>query len=662
MRGLGWKIPTCWLAVLGVLITATSAQADTFGFVCITNDDPGDCAIGEAQLFVEVTHPDPPDGPVLFTFTNIGPEDSSICDVYFQDNLSLLENMSIVNGPGVSFSQGAHPGHLPGGNEISPPFQATEGLMAESDSPGGVPHNGVNPGEWLGISFSLSTLSSYTVTNVLDAIDNGDLRIGIRVQAFTGGGSESFVTVFPEPGQCDGSCEGDDPEGLCATTDWPECDTEEGTGICADPALEETLPAGALVVDDVDIGDPPPDGSEEGHNLQSWGPPVGKDFPGSGNWGGEDHCRVIWQKQTDSKSAQIDMDFGLAPGSKFLTMRWLDGIANDMTTQGAHDSFRFMISGSPRVYTLQDLTAGHPENWYDLCVWDVGELCGVHTITLTATGGPWAGFTTYGQVAFSRMATLCAPGSRSSTNTVVNAALRLSGVEGPVNRCIQFTARDSGGLCATPVDVNVLFAGSPAIGRVTFDIEEGDWTDLYAKDEQHVVGASASLVLDGSAFYSDTLLDLLGGDTDNNGVVDIDDVVWLITTFGQPANGGTHPWDGTRCADFSDNGFVGTEDFTFLAENWLAYEVFECGGGGETGGGGASAGEPLLQGASTSVGVAELPACVASRTDLNRDGVVNVEDVKRFEQLHGLGNELSSKMEMTASPTRDRPVARSQNR
>ncbi|NUN98546.1 MAG: PEP-CTERM sorting domain-containing protein, partial [Candidatus Omnitrophica bacterium] len=55
------------------------------------------------------------------------------------------------------------------------------------------------PGEWLGVGFNL--LSGKTFADVLADIADGDLRIGIHVQGFRNGGSESFVNngVVPEP-------------------------------------------------------------------------------------------------------------------------------------------------------------------------------------------------------------------------------------------------------------------------------------------------------------------------------------------------------------------------------------------------------------------------------------------------------------------------------
>jgi hypothetical protein len=58
--------------------------------------------------------------------------------------------------------------------------------------------NGINPGEWLKVRFALQSGKTFSsVTNELNPA-NPDLRVGIHVQGFASGGSESFVAV-PTP-------------------------------------------------------------------------------------------------------------------------------------------------------------------------------------------------------------------------------------------------------------------------------------------------------------------------------------------------------------------------------------------------------------------------------------------------------------------------------
>jgi hypothetical protein len=169
---------------------ASTAQADTFNFSCITNNDAQDCQVGLLQLSVEVLAA--PAGQVQFIFRNAGPAASSITDIYFDDG-TLLGLASITNGSGVDFSQDASPGNLPGGTSISPAFEATTGFTADSNAP--TQPSGVNPGEVVSIFFTLQ--AGGTLADVISELYSGELRIGVHVQGFLPDGSESFVNTVP---------------------------------------------------------------------------------------------------------------------------------------------------------------------------------------------------------------------------------------------------------------------------------------------------------------------------------------------------------------------------------------------------------------------------------------------------------------------------------
>ncbi|MFH1371563.1 MAG: hypothetical protein ABII09_09805 [Planctomycetota bacterium] len=190
-------------------VFSISARANvTYSFNCITNNNAVSAQTGENQLFVEVA----PYGTnqVLFIFRNIGPGASSICDVYFKDG-SLLSPIAgiqdsddaiggVFGHSGVDFTEGATPANLPGGNSYDP-WKLSSGFIvdsADSDSP--VQPNGVNPGEWLGILFDLQP--TRTFENVIGELGDRSLQIGIHVQGFANGFSESFVNngIIPAPG------------------------------------------------------------------------------------------------------------------------------------------------------------------------------------------------------------------------------------------------------------------------------------------------------------------------------------------------------------------------------------------------------------------------------------------------------------------------------
>ncbi len=182
-------------AALVLLLTAFAmpASAASVGFGCITGSLASDCAIGETQLHLAITDEGP--GQVRFTFSNSGPLQSVISEIYFDDG-SLLGIASIINGTGVVFQQDANPPNLPGGNLASPPFQVTAGFLAEAvPSPA---MNGVGAGEFVAIIFNLQGGASYS--DVLTQLSDGTVRAGVHVISFTSGGSESFVNhPLPEP-------------------------------------------------------------------------------------------------------------------------------------------------------------------------------------------------------------------------------------------------------------------------------------------------------------------------------------------------------------------------------------------------------------------------------------------------------------------------------
>jgi hypothetical protein len=132
---------------------------------------------------------------VRFDFTNTGGQASSITDVYFDDQMPPLLGIpvTIVNSSGVSFSAGCSPGNLPGGN----PYGFTSNYCADSNSP--VQPNGVNPGETLGVIYTLQ--GGATLADVIAALHADSYVVGVHVQGFSNGGSEAAIsrTNVPEP-------------------------------------------------------------------------------------------------------------------------------------------------------------------------------------------------------------------------------------------------------------------------------------------------------------------------------------------------------------------------------------------------------------------------------------------------------------------------------
>ena len=188
MKKIKWMI-----GVLALIMIPTFASAATIGFTKITNNGNTDVA---GQLSVDVT------GTAFTFYNNVGIA-SSITDVYFDDGGALLGTFSITDsGLGVAFTSSANPGQLPGGEVIN--FVTENNLSADSDPPPVA--NGINSSsEWLLITFN-TLLNDKTAEDILDALGDGSLRIGLHVQGIAPqGGSDSYVngggsTPVPEPG------------------------------------------------------------------------------------------------------------------------------------------------------------------------------------------------------------------------------------------------------------------------------------------------------------------------------------------------------------------------------------------------------------------------------------------------------------------------------
>lgn len=184
------------LAILALCV-AVPAKADSYNFQCITHNNAANCATGQAQFTVTVASVD--STHVSFTFYNVGKNESSITDVYFDDGSLFHLTGTTDSGYGVSYHQGADPSELPGNTLIDPDFHTTQGFSADADY--SYSHDyGVNPGEWVRIIFSLDPGKDFD--DVIADLNSGALRIGLQSTFCVE--TESFVntvpTVVPEPG------------------------------------------------------------------------------------------------------------------------------------------------------------------------------------------------------------------------------------------------------------------------------------------------------------------------------------------------------------------------------------------------------------------------------------------------------------------------------
>ena len=170
-----------------------SAPSYDFGFENITANNVADANTGEAQLHFVISEGLTTD-KILFTFINDGPNLSSITQIYFDDDVPLLDFSNFVYPTsGVKFIEGTIAPNLPN----TPNLPGSNSLNFTSDhnydpaSP--TQPNGVNPDEKLGILFTITE----DYNDIVAALNDLTLSVGIHVQGFDGDGSEAFINTAP---------------------------------------------------------------------------------------------------------------------------------------------------------------------------------------------------------------------------------------------------------------------------------------------------------------------------------------------------------------------------------------------------------------------------------------------------------------------------------
>lgn len=285
-------------------------------------------------------------------------------------------------------------------------------------------------------------------------------------------------------------------------------------------------------------------------------------------------------------------------------------------------------TGAVVTYTAPTATDACDATPSVVCVPPSGSVFPVGTTTVTCTATDACG-----------NESTCAFDVTVTPTNSVTVDVELVGVNAPVSRCIRFVAD----ACTAMADVTVNFtdhdfdggAVTPVRGTATFEVPcaGGPFSAICGKDRQHTQWSTVGLMLVGTGWQGTSLMSLEGGDTDDDGDVDINDVTWFLGQFGEFAAAGGCPWDGTRDADFSNNTVIAAEDYAFLVANWLTTSACACALTWAPGG-------PFgrLE-RSVDVGTP-----LQAKADLNGDKRVDWRDVEVLEQRHGLSGELSRRM------------------
>ncbi len=133
-------------------------------------------------------------GKVDFVIYNQSSINSSIAQIYFDNEASLLSSAEVIGGAGTSFEQDASPANLPGGKSA---FNFISQFSFGASAPPAT--DGINPAEQT--SFRCSLSDGFGIGDVESALGNGTLRIGAHIIGLPGGSSVSAIsTPLPATG------------------------------------------------------------------------------------------------------------------------------------------------------------------------------------------------------------------------------------------------------------------------------------------------------------------------------------------------------------------------------------------------------------------------------------------------------------------------------
>jgi hypothetical protein len=208
-------------------------------------------------------------------------------------------------------------------------------------------------------------------------------------------------------------------------------------------------------------------------------------------------------------------------------------------------------------------------------------------------------------------------------------------VPGGLDRCITFELYSS---CSEPPVIveRVLAFGLPynLPGRAQetdIPIPPGDYACITARDDLHTLRARGELeVVDGryvATFVGDPIFGghwLPGGNLDGNGAIDIIDFGFLMDQFLMQVPPDTDCDTPPIHADINGDGLVDQIDGVFIMSNLDLVDAPGCCGGPA----GAGMNAPILDIRVSELRRRGLSALIAG--DLNRDGVLNGEDLRLF--------------------------------
>ena len=222
----------------------------------------------------------------------------------------------------------------------------------------------------------------------------------------------------------------------------------------------------------------------------------------------------------------------------------------------------------------------------------------------------------------------------------VDVELQATVVATPFDRCIRFELFDTG--CGSSYVVNEVMTFTNGLASATLNVPCGSYECITAQDELHTLRRTDldhfGILTGTPDYYSSDFTtagtndSLIGGNFLNDEYIDILDFGVFVGEWAKPyGTGNTDCSTAFPHADASGNGSVGTEDYTFIATNFLLANEDNCCGLGPQWDNGIF--PTFVAGPVVSITVAELERRGLNDlvvADLNNDGILNLKDIRAF--------------------------------
>lgn len=179
------------VAVCAAAVSGASASTFTYNLSAYTNNS-GNTAGINSRAVLSATD-------TVFTISLSNNSSQGVVTSFYLESGSALQGLgaaTINNTAGIAFSNGANPKdpkgsiHTTDGGAWSGNF-----FSMSADNPG--PHNGLNAGESITITFAILENGGFSLANLIAALDSKDIRMAQHYQAWLNGESEWLVSDTP---------------------------------------------------------------------------------------------------------------------------------------------------------------------------------------------------------------------------------------------------------------------------------------------------------------------------------------------------------------------------------------------------------------------------------------------------------------------------------